>query len=144
MVPLMLRMQRLDWWHNMEDTERRRGGWTAEHNASWTIFSSRAISKGRLDITKYEWRYLLECGSVSMNTGLPFGRDGKHIDRVFNNDPYNLTNCIVMEDSLNYAKSYMQAFQTSDGFQGSKGRCAIATLRDELDRQERLSRPLWP
>ncbi|OAQ32969.1 hypothetical protein K457DRAFT_16041 [Linnemannia elongata AG-77] len=100
-----------------------------------------AISYGRLDMTKYEWRYLLECGSVSMVTGLPFDRDGKHIDRVFNSDIYSLKDCIVIEGSLNYGKTYMCAFQSSDGFQGSKGRYAIDTLRDELGRIDQLSKP---
>lgn len=92
-------------------------------------------------MTKYEYRYLLECGSVSMVTGLPFGRDGRHIDRVFNSDAYSMKNRIVIEGSLNIGKAYMSAFQTSEGFQGCKGRFGIETLRDELARQERLSKP---
>ncbi|KAG0055853.1 hypothetical protein BGZ89_002245 [Linnemannia elongata] len=100
-----------------------------------------AISYGKLDLTKYEWRYLLECGSISMIPDLPFDRDGKHIDRVFNSDTYSLKNCIVIEGSLNYGKTYMRAFQPSEGFQGCKGRFGIETLMDELARQERLSRP---
>ncbi|KAG0315048.1 hypothetical protein BGZ97_008707 [Linnemannia gamsii] len=100
------------------------------------------MANGRLQMTRYEWRYLLECADGrSMVTGLPFGQDGRHIDRVFNMDAYSLKNCLVMEGSLNYAKSYMQVFQDSQGFEGDKGRFGIDTLRDELDRQEQATRP---
>ncbi|KAH7052738.1 hypothetical protein BKA57DRAFT_533907 [Linnemannia elongata] len=124
-----------------DDIMERKRGWTPSLDKAWETFASRARSRGRLEMNKYEYRYLLECGSVSMVTGLPFGRDGRHIDRVFNSDAYSMKNCIVIEGSLNLGKAYMQAFQSSDGFQGSKGRYAIDTLRDELGRIDQLSRP---
>jgi hypothetical protein len=124
------------------DLEERKRDWTEELSKSWDAFSTRAMANGRLQMTRYEWRYLLECADGrSMVTGLPFGQDGRHIDRVFNMDAYSLKNCLVMEGSLNYAKSYMQVFQDSQGFEGDKGRFGIDTLRDELDRQEQATRP---
>ncbi|KAG0064583.1 hypothetical protein BGZ90_002139 [Linnemannia elongata] len=91
-----------------DDIMERKRGWTPSLDKAWETFASRARSRGRLEMNKYEYR---------------------------------MKNCIVIEGSLNLGKAYMSAFQSSDGVQGSKGRYAIDTLRDELTRQERLSRP---
>lgn len=127
---------------SLYDDKQKGPAWNENLDQPWHTFSKNAGSKGRLGMTKYEWRYLLErAGGVSMVTGLPFGWGGRHIDRVFNTDTYCLKNCLIMEGSLIYAKGYMAIFQDSQGVARDKGRFGNDILRRELDRQEQATRP---
>ncbi|KAG0058734.1 hypothetical protein BGZ90_004798, partial [Linnemannia elongata] len=121
--------------------------WEPALTNAWNAFSTRALNNGRLNLTKYQWRYLRECArGRSMVTGLPFGPEGSNIDRVFNSDPYSMENCILIERGLNFAKGTMKEFLTSEDFPKDlrKGEYGISVLRNTLSSMEEATHPHRP
>ncbi|KAF9365945.1 hypothetical protein BGX34_007304 [Mortierella sp. NVP85] len=122
--------------------------WSAEWRRRWLAFSSRKKEE-RVCWTKFEWRYMHEmCRGRSLVTGQLLDPKETHIDRVFNSDGYELTNCIVIEGGLNWAKRDMKEFKTSSTFTGPcKLEYGVRVLRDALKELIEGSRPRrqsWP
>ncbi|KAK3828001.1 MAG: hypothetical protein J3Q66DRAFT_409141 [Benniella sp.] len=97
----------------------------------------------RVGWTKFEWRFLHEmCQGRSLVTGQLLEPKDFSIDRVFNSDRYELTNCIIIESGLNWAKKDMKEFKTSRDFTGPcKLEYGIQVLRDAVKKLIEGSRP---
>ncbi|KAF9924007.1 hypothetical protein BGZ67_009562 [Mortierella alpina] len=123
--------------------EKKEWAWTAEWTTRWSDFVKGKVHRDRVAWSKSQWRFFHEvCQGRSLVTGQPIAKQDANIDRVFNDDTYTLTNCILIDRGLNFAKRTMAEFQTSDGFEGTcKLRYGVEILRAAVRELLDSSRP---
>ncbi|KAK3820104.1 MAG: hypothetical protein J3Q66DRAFT_428923 [Benniella sp.] len=119
--------------------------WTPEWEVKWKQFVQHKESTGhqdRIQWSKWEWRFFHEtCEGRSLVTGQRLVQHA-HIDRIFNTDGYHLSNCILVEGEINFAKSTMPQFASSAAFDGPcKISYAIDVLRTAVTELLDLTRP---
>ncbi|KAF9280628.1 hypothetical protein BGZ68_007110 [Mortierella alpina] len=96
--------------------------WSDEWTSKWKRFVATKERDGhgdRVQWNKYEYRFFLEtCEGRSLVTGQQVTDKEADIDRVFNDDGYRISNCILIDVRLNFAKRGMTEFTTSRDFHG--------------------------
>ncbi|KAG0013078.1 hypothetical protein BGZ82_002305 [Podila clonocystis] len=93
---------------NHEQEPKKIAGWK-----EWK-WSKRMLPSGRIVWDTEEWRLFKDISAgVSIITGRKLVNGEGHIDRIFNNLPYAIKNCLYIEMGLNFAKAQDPLFQDS-------------------------------